>query len=172
MESSELPSWLIMLILILVANGAPIVSYYLFKHRLDIPLDGNSLWRDGAPLLGKSKTYRGLISALVLTSLFAYIITQDYVLGFIVAGLCMLGDLLTSFVKRRLGKPAHKEVMGLDQSLEAALPLLVINPIIALEVLKFNLPPLTLVEIAVTFLLFFAIHVSFYLVIKITRSIK
>jgi CDP-2,3-bis-(O-geranylgeranyl)-sn-glycerol synthase len=44
----------------------------------------------------------------------------------------MLGDLIASFVKRRLGAPPHSQVFGLDQIPEALLPLLILQSWFAL----------------------------------------
>ena len=44
--------------------------------------------------------------------------------GFLIALCAMLGDLLSSFIKRRLGLPSSSMALGLDQVPESLLPLL------------------------------------------------
>ncbi len=44
----------------------------------------------------------------------------------------MLGDLLASFTKRRLGYPPSSRTTGLDQIPESLLPLLVVAPVFEL----------------------------------------
>ena len=43
------------------------------------------------------------------------------------AALSMLGDLLSSFVKRRLGLPPHSQAFGVDQIPEVLVPVLVLQ---------------------------------------------
>ena len=45
----------------------------------------------------------------------------------------MLGDLISSFSKRRLGLPASAMALGLDQIPESLLPLIALWPILALS---------------------------------------
>ena len=47
------------LILISAANGAPVVSARMLGRRFADPIDGGVVLRDGYPLLGRSKTWRG-----------------------------------------------------------------------------------------------------------------
>ncbi len=47
--------------------------------------------------------------------------------GIVVALLAMAGDLLSSFIKRRLRKPPSSMSLGLDQVPETLLPLLVLQ---------------------------------------------
>jgi CDP-2,3-bis-(O-geranylgeranyl)-sn-glycerol synthase len=44
----------------------------------------------------------------------------------------MLGDLASSFVKRRLGRRTHSQALGLDQVPESLLPLLLLQERLAL----------------------------------------
>jgi CDP-2,3-bis-(O-geranylgeranyl)-sn-glycerol synthase len=54
-------------------------------------------------------------------------------MGFCVALAAMAGDLISSFIKRRLGKDAHAQAFGLDQIPEALLPLLLLQPVLGLS---------------------------------------
>ena len=53
--------------------------------------------------------------------------------GIIIGIAAMLGDLLSSFVKRRLGVPTSGMALGLDQIPEALLPLLAVADRFALS---------------------------------------
>lgn len=113
------------LLLIVVANSAPVLAHKLFGQRFSYPLDGG--WRifDGRPLLGPSKTLRGVALSLAATAATAPLLGLPWILGAQLAGLSMLGDLTSSFIKRRLGRPPSSQVLLLDQVPESLLPLLV-----------------------------------------------
>jgi len=65
------------------------------------PLDGGRTWRDGEPLLGDHKTVRGTISGLAAGTLTG--ILQGVPLrGVLLAVGAIGGDLIVSFIKRRL----------------------------------------------------------------------
>jgi CDP-2,3-bis-(O-geranylgeranyl)-sn-glycerol synthase len=89
------------LALALSANGAPVIGKRLFGARWAIPLDGGLTFLDGRPLLGSSKTVRGLVLSLATTTLVATALGYGWQLGVIYSALTMSGDALSSFVKRR-----------------------------------------------------------------------
>jgi CDP-2,3-bis-(O-geranylgeranyl)-sn-glycerol synthase len=111
------------LFLLCVANGAPIILDKLLGNRYAWPLDGGRAFLDGQPLFGPSKTWRGVIGALILTALAAEGVGFSLALGMMIAGAAMLGDICSSFVKRRLGIPPSGMALGLDQIPESLLPL-------------------------------------------------
>jgi CDP-2,3-bis-(O-geranylgeranyl)-sn-glycerol synthase len=111
-------------LLIILANGLPIVSQNLLGSRFAQPLDNNRLYFDGKPILGPRKTYRGIISALVGTTLIAVLINLSFSAGVLIASCAMAGDLLSSFIKRRLGYASSDMAFGLDQIPESLFPLL------------------------------------------------
>lgn len=113
------------LILLLVANGTPVLAGKLFGKNAAWPLDANYMMADGKPLLGKSKTLRGILLAVCATAITAEIIGQGWQLGASFGALSMAGDLFSSFTKRRLGMPSGSQAPGLDQVPEALLPLAV-----------------------------------------------
>jgi len=121
-ESSMLEVKLI--ILLMTANGAPILLRWLLEGRDARPVDGGLLLADGRPLFGPSKTVHGLIAAVVLTAFVAWLFGWSPLTGCYIAALAMCGDLLTSFVKRRLAIPASGIAPGLDQVPESLLPLI------------------------------------------------
>jgi CDP-2,3-bis-(O-geranylgeranyl)-sn-glycerol synthase len=77
---------------------------------------------NGMPVLGK--TVRGVLLSLVATALTAIPLGFDWSDGALIALLAMLGDLASSFVKRRLGRAPSSMAPGLDQIPESLLPAL------------------------------------------------
>jgi CDP-2,3-bis-(O-geranylgeranyl)-sn-glycerol synthase len=100
-----------------VANAAPVL---LGGGR---PLDGGRLWIDGRPLLGSHKTVRGVVSALILGTLTGIAQASfslspapaSPLIGFLQSLGAVLGDLSTSFLKRRLGLKPGALLPFLDQ---------------------------------------------------------
>jgi CDP-2,3-bis-(O-geranylgeranyl)-sn-glycerol synthase len=111
--------------LLLIANGAPIVARLLpGLRRWNRPLDAGYLMADGRRLFGEHKTWRGLVAALLLTTPGAVVLGLPWWLGALFAALSMAGDLLASFIKRRRQLAPGAAAPGLDQLPEALLPLL------------------------------------------------
>jgi CDP-archaeol synthase len=123
------------LILLMLANGSPIVAKRIFGDTCARPLDANIEFLDGRPLLGASKTIRGIVVAIVITSAGAPLVGLAPEIGLLVATMAMLGDLVSSFVKRRLGWPASSQAIGLDQIPEALFPLLACRGALSLALL-------------------------------------
>ena len=112
------------LLLLFAANGAPIILLKLLGGRYGWPVDGGWALSDGRPLLGPSKTWRGVAGALLAGTLAAWALGLGADIGLGVATFSMLGDLLSSFLKRRLGILPSGMALGLDQVPESLLPLL------------------------------------------------
>jgi hypothetical protein len=110
------------LILLSAANGAPVVSARMLGRRFAGPIDGGVLLRDGHPLLGRSKTWRGLAAAIVLAACTAVLIGLPWQAGALIGASAMAGDCLSSFVKRRLALEPSSMALGLDQVPESLLP--------------------------------------------------
>ena len=123
-----------LLLLLAVANGAPILGHRLLRQRFAHPLDGGARFLDGHPVFGPSKTLRGVALALSATPLVALAIGLDPCIGFVVGLYAMLGDLTSSFVKRRLGMPSSSQAFGLDQIPESLFPLLAVRKTLGLAV--------------------------------------
>jgi hypothetical protein len=115
------------LLLLGIANGTPIFAKKLFGKHFETPLDGGLKFVDGRPLLGSSKTLRGLLLSLACTTLAAPVLGFDWIIGAGLAGASMLGDLLSSFIKRRLALATHSHAPALDQIPESLLPLLLLR---------------------------------------------
>ena len=114
-----------LLLLLMVANGAPILVQRLMGRQCNWPVDFGITMGDGYRLLGESKTWRGIFCAVISTAIASLILGQGVVSGIIIAILAMLGDLCSSFAKRRLGKPPSSMLPLVDQIPESLLPSLV-----------------------------------------------
>lgn len=124
---------LYILTLILAANGAPILAQLLLGERWRQPLDAGWRLADGRPLFGPSKTLPGLLAALLASTLLAALFGLGWRLGLIVGCLAMLGDLFSSFLKRRMGLASSAMALGLDQVPESLFPLLACMPLLDLS---------------------------------------
>lgn len=112
------------LVLSALANGAPLAAKKLFGSRFSDPVDGARTFVDGRPFLGHSKTFRGILSSILVTSACAPLIGLDIGVGATAAIAAMAGDLLSSFLKRRLNFPPSSRAIGLDQVPESLFPML------------------------------------------------
>ena len=121
-----------MLILLSLANGSPLIAKRILGEIFARPLDGNVQFVDGRPLLGPSKTIRGIVVSLLVTALGAPLLGLPIWIGLLVAAAAMAGDLLSSFLKRRLGLAASSKATGLDQIPESLFPLLACRSVLSL----------------------------------------
>ena len=124
--------------LIGAANGAPVLSKRLMKAQFASPIDGGIILFDGNPLLGRSKTWRGVAAAVLLTVSVAVLIGLPWQAGALVAAAAMVGDCTSSFIKRRLGLETSSMAFGLDQVPESLLPAVagvIFLPIGALDII-------------------------------------
>lgn len=110
------------LVLLTLANGTPVIATKIFGSILAGPLDGGLVLADGQPLLGRSKTIRGVVLSLLATTSFAPLLGVAPTVGLLVAVAAMTGDLFSSFVKRRLRLDSSSMALGLDQIPESILP--------------------------------------------------
>lgn len=99
-----------------LANATPVV---LGGGR---SIDGGRVFTDGRPIFGPGKTIRGFLAGLIAGSLFG--ILQGLVagqfgfyatLGFLLSLGALTGDLLGSFIKRRMKLERGSAAPGLDQ---------------------------------------------------------
>lgn len=116
-----------LLLLLGVANSAPIVAKRLLGDRWAAPLDLGLNFVDGQPLLGPGKTIRGVVAAVVATAPAAWALGISPQLGALIGVVSMAGDALASFVKRRLRVAPSGRATGLDQVPESLLPLLAVQ---------------------------------------------
>jgi CDP-diglyceride synthetase len=122
-------------VLLTLVNGTPVIAQRLFGNILNQPLDGGAAFFDGRPLFGPSKTRRGLILSILVTTGFAPAIGLEWKVGLLAASAGMAGDLFSSFAKRRLSMPPSSRATGLDQIPESLFPALACRSILGLTVL-------------------------------------
>jgi CDP-2,3-bis-(O-geranylgeranyl)-sn-glycerol synthase len=126
-EDLTWPLTLKLLLLSLVANGAPVLSARLLGEHWSLPLDGGRHFFDERPILGNHKTVRGFVFSLLACSMVATTIGYPWLLGLMFGAASMTGDALSSFTKRRLNVPPGDRFVGLDQIPEILLPLLLLS---------------------------------------------
>lgn len=111
-------------VMLVLANGSPVVAARLFGRHCSAPVDGGRLWWDGKPILGNSKTWRGVVSGTVCCGLFAATTETGLLFGLVFGLSALVGDMISSFIKRRAGLASSAKATGLDQIPEALLPML------------------------------------------------
>jgi CDP-2,3-bis-(O-geranylgeranyl)-sn-glycerol synthase len=112
------------LLMLVVANGAPVLAKKLLGGLLAYPLDAGRTLPDGQPLFGPSKTVRGILVGVLASALVAPLVGFAWTTGLVIGAAAMTGDLFSSFLKRRLGRPPSSRAFGLDQIPESLLPAL------------------------------------------------
>lgn len=125
--------YLQLLIVVIAANGAPILGRLLLKDFWRTPLDLGVRFIDGQPLLGSSKTFRGVVFGVVIAGLLAEVIGLPFEIGVLVGALAMCGDVVSSFIKRRLGLASEAMALGLDQIPESVIPLVGVKSLYGLS---------------------------------------
>lgn len=98
------------------ANAAPVVLGG------GPPLDMGKKFLDGRRILGDGKTARGFVGGLIIGTIVGLLqgvarapLREYLLLGFLLALGALLGDLASSFIKRRLGIERGGAAPGLDQ---------------------------------------------------------
>lgn len=135
MMDADLHSIFRVLLMLMIANGAPVIAKRLLGDRLNQPLDCHRRCRDQRRLLGPSKTIRGVIVSVGACMVGAYLIGIDWLVGTGFGAMSMAGDTLSSFVKRRLNIVPSGRAVGLDQIPEALLPTLFVSGTLGLSAL-------------------------------------
>jgi len=154
------PVYVDLLILVVLANAAPMFARFVLGDRLAFPVDGGVTFSDGQPFLGASKTVRGVVISWIVCMLGAELFGLSWSTGLLIGLAAMGGDLFSSFVKRRLRKPAGTSVVLLDQVPESLFPALVVKS-------KFQL---TSYEIALVVGLFSVLNLALTRLLKATQS--
>ena len=116
-----------LLLLVITANGTPILLDDLLGRRWAWPLDAGLRFADGRRLVGSSDTLRGLIGALAVTTAVAVLLGLPATTGLMIGFFAMVGDVLSSFIKRRMALESGDKAIGLDQVPESLLPLLAVK---------------------------------------------
>jgi CDP-archaeol synthase len=113
-----------LIVLLSIANGTPVLVKKLFGNRLSQPIDFGVILFDRHRVLGPSKTIRGAFVSVGLTMVAAPLLGFEAATGAVVGSMAMVGDLFSSFVKRRLDFAPSSRATGLDQIPESLFPLL------------------------------------------------
>ncbi len=113
-----------------VANAAPVVLGG------GAPIDGGRRFTDGRPIFGPGKTIRGFVAGLMAGSVVGVLqgiaVGQSHayaLLALLLASGALVGDLLGSFIKRRLNIPRGSAAPGLDQLGFVVVALLFASPL-------------------------------------------
>ncbi len=121
--------------LLVTANGAPLLVNNMLDKRWAWPVDNHLKLRDGHRLFGNTKTWRGLCSAVFFTALAAISCGLEPSTGALFGALAMVGDLLASFLKRRIGRAESSRARGLDTVPESLFPILLLKDPLALSLI-------------------------------------
>lgn len=122
-----------LLLLIIIANGAPILIRVLLNDGFSLAVDFGISLPDDRRIFGSSKTWRGIFAAFVATPAAAWWLGQLPETGFLVAVYAVLGDLTSSFIKRRLAMEPSSRAPMLDQMPESLFPALMMRGAFDLE---------------------------------------
>lgn len=100
------------------------------------PLDMGRKFLDGRRVLGEGKTVRGFACGLVVGTIVGLLqgiarppLREYLLLGFLLALGALLGDLASSFIKRRLGIERGGAAPGLDQLSFVVVALILASPV-------------------------------------------
>jgi CDP-2,3-bis-(O-geranylgeranyl)-sn-glycerol synthase len=145
-----------LLSLIIIANGAPILIRALLNDGFNVAVDFSKKLPDNKRILGSSKTWRGIFAAFVATAAAAWLLDHSPETGLLVAIYAVLGDLLSSFIKRRLGIKTSSMAPLLDQIPESLFPALMMMETFNLDITSVILLVLTfvIVELVLSHLLY------------------
>ena len=124
------------LLLIVVANAAPVIAALIFSNHGTLAIDFGKKLKDQQYIFGVTKTWRGLLSSILITSLTAMVLGFSYITGVYIAVFSMLGDLLSSFIKRRFKKNSSTRIIFLDQIPESLLPVIFMTQLIMLNLMQ------------------------------------
>ncbi|MCF6289456.1 MAG: CDP-archaeol synthase [Desulfobacterales bacterium] len=122
-----------LLLFLLLINFLPPLAAILWRKRYRRPLDLGMVCADGQPLFGPHKTVRGALLCIGGGALLGpLLLGLDWRAGGLGGLLVVSGDLLSSYIKRRLRYPSGKPVFLLDQIFEGLFPLLYLVPVLDL----------------------------------------
>jgi hypothetical protein len=124
------------LLLVCLASSAAWAAGLVLGRRLAAPLDFGFQLPDGKPLFGSHKTWRGLAAGILACGLVAPLVGLQVATGTAFGAAALLGDALSSAVKRRLAVEPGAEVLALDQLPEALLPLVLLAEPLRLGVME------------------------------------
>jgi len=105
----------------LIANAFPVIFLGSGLIKVRTPIDLNIVLPDGKRLLGPNKTVEGFLVGVlggVLVGFCYYFLGYSYltIMYGLISGLgAMIGDIVNSFIKRRLNIPSGEPLVPLDQ---------------------------------------------------------
>jgi CDP-diglyceride synthetase len=123
-------------LLLFAANGAPLVAKIALGDFLARPIDGGLTLPDDQALLGSSKTIRGVVASVLFTAALAPLVGISVAAGALIAATAMAGDLVSSFIKRRMRLRSSSAALGLDQIPESLLPALASQHVLGLGLVE------------------------------------
>lgn len=135
-----------LLLLIIIANGSPILIRWLLNDGFNLAVDLGQALPDKKRIFGSSKTWRGIFTALLATSAAAWFLGHSPETGLMVAIYAILGDLFSSFIKRRLSMQPSSMAPLLDQVPESLFPA-------AMMMKTFDLDFLSVIQLVLTFII-------------------
>lgn len=146
-----------LLFLIIIANGAPILVRVALNDGFILAIDFDNKLPDNHRIFGASKTWRGIFAAIFATSVAAWLLGYSLITGSLVAIYAMLGDLLSSFIKRRLAMAPSSAAPFLDQVPESFFPAFMMMQVFNLEIFSVVLLVLIFIimELAISHVLYF-----------------
>lgn len=115
-------TFFILLLMLVASNGGPVLAAWLLQSRCAWPVDLGGQFRDRRPIFGPTKTWRGVIAALASAWALAVLLGYGGGFGVVFGLLVVVGDLFSSFIKRRMGVASSGRCMGLDQLPESLFP--------------------------------------------------
>lgn len=123
-----------MLLILAISNGVPVLVRNMFGSRWAWPIDVGLTFFDRRAIFGHSKTWRGIASSILMTALSAPLLGWSLSLGAMFGVCAMVGDLFSSFIKRRLGYAPSSRFRLLDTIPEALFPLLLLQEKLGLTI--------------------------------------
>jgi CDP-2,3-bis-(O-geranylgeranyl)-sn-glycerol synthase len=121
------------LLLLVTSQVTPVVLARALGPAWATPIDGRHRLADGHYIFGTHKTWRGLIGGTAATALVGSLLSAGFALGAAFGFLALVGDLASSFIKRRIGSSSGADLPFIDQLPEALLPMLSLYGALALD---------------------------------------
>ena len=124
------------LVLLVVANSTPVLLSMLLAERWATAIDAGRVLTDGRPVLGPHKTWRGLLGGTLATGAIGALWPVGFVTGAAVGFCALLGDLVSSCIKRRAGLSSGADSLLLDQLPEGLVPMLILYQPLGLDLVS------------------------------------
>ncbi|MDM8539341.1 CDP-archaeol synthase, partial [Desulfobacterales bacterium HSG17] len=112
---------------------------YFFEEKWDTPLDRGLLFIDGKPFLGNHKTIRGIGGGIIGGVTCGFFLGISLWVALWVGVMSMSGDLLSSFIKRRMRMVDGGNFPVIDQFFEGTFPFIIIAPAYSLSFVQSSL---------------------------------